>query len=85
MTVKELIEKLKTVDQNRLVILSSDSEGNHYSPLAGGDTTAYTALCTWAGEIGLEELTSEAIESGFTQEDVAEEDSVPALVLYPIN
>ena len=34
-TVKELISILSALDDDRIIILSSDSEGNRYSPLDG--------------------------------------------------
>lgn len=84
MTVAGLIELLKTQDPNRLVILSSDGDGNSYSPLDGCSTVAYRADTTWSGETGLETLTKEDIARGFTEEDLIE-DGVPALILHPIN
>lgn len=39
MTVKELIDYLTNeCGPNDVVVMSSDSEGNNYSPLAGGST-----------------------------------------------
>jgi hypothetical protein len=35
MKVKDLIEKLKEFDQDSLVVLSSDAEGNSYSKVSG--------------------------------------------------
>jgi len=83
-TVAQLIEQLKQCDPHRVVILSSDSEGNKYSPLCDTETGAYVPETNWNGEMRLEELTAEAIKAGYTEEDVAE-DGVPALVLYPTN
>ena len=40
-TVAQLIEQLKQCDPHRVVILSSDSEGNKYSPLCDTETGAY--------------------------------------------
>lgn len=81
MTVKELIELLGKEDTKRLVIMSIDGEGNGHSLFSGVET------CAWAeehgyGEIGLEELTDELREQGYTEEDV-KEDGVPALCFYP--
>ena len=84
MNVKELIEVLKQEDSNRLVVMSKDGEGNYFSPLAEATTSAYRADSTWNGEIGLEELTEEEINQGYSEEDVID-DGVPALVLWPTN
>jgi len=84
MTVKELIEELQAVDPGRLVVMSSDVEGNSHSPLCDLSTGAYAAESTWAGEYGLEKLTPEDEEAGYGEEDVLE-DGVPALCLHPVN
>lgn len=84
MTVKELKKLLEKVDDNRIVIMSSDGEGNTYSPLADiDDSKNYTPDSTWSGDIGIEELTPELINGGYTEEDVS--DGEPALILYPTN
>jgi hypothetical protein len=83
MTVKELIEVLEGENPDRLVVMSKDSEGNGFSPLADASTESYQASCTWAGEIGIEKLTPELEKDGYTEEDVM--DGVPALVLWPTN
>jgi len=84
MNVKQLITLLKTCDQNALVILAKDEEGNGFSPLAGVDDTAnYVSDSTYAGEIGLRELTPELIEQGYGEDDVV--GGVKAVVLWPTN
>lgn len=84
MTVKQLINLLKKEDQDRIVILSKDGEGNSYSPLDSFYKCSYRADSTWSGEIGLEKLTTELEKSGYSEEDVIS-DGEPALVLYPTN
>jgi len=75
-TVAQLIEDLKLQDPSRIVVLSKDAEGNNYAPLHAIDTASYSD-----GEIGLEKLTKEDEESGYTEEDVVE--GKPAVVLWP--
>jgi len=77
MTVKELIAQLRKEDQDRLVVMAMDSEGNGYSKLYEIFPCAYGEDC-----IGLEELTDEDIEAGYGSEDVLE-DGEPALPLRP--
>lgn len=87
MTVKELIEQLSNVaNQDRVVVLQKDSEGNGYSPLYSLEHGAYRAESTWSGEVGLEaeDLNDELREQGFSEDDVIK-DGVPALVLVPVN
>ena len=83
MKVYELIEMLQEEDINREVVIAKDGEGNSYSPLYGMWRGAYQAGSTWAGEAGLERLTAEDIEHGYSEDDVV--DGVPALILYPVN
>lgn len=84
MKVKELIELLKQVDGELLVVMSKDSEGNDFSPLSDGSERFYEAETTWYGRIGLKELTPEDIKDGYGEEDVLE-NGIPALVLWPVN
>lgn len=85
MNVQELIDILQEVeDKSRIVVMSKDAEGNSFSPFAAMSTGAYLADSTWSGEIGLEELTPELEERGYSDEDVIENGN-PALVLWPTN
>lgn len=83
MKVKELIKLLEKEDENRIVIMSSDGEGNSFSPLCDISTGAYLADSSYSGEVGLEKLTPEAIKDGYTEEDVIKGEK--ALILYPTN
>ena len=83
MTVGELIKDLQAFDEDRIVILAKDEEGNGFSPLADLDPSSYKADNTYSGEVGLEELTPELIAAGYSEEDVLE--GQKALVLWPIN
>lgn len=84
MIVKELKIQLENVDENRLVVMAKDAEGNGYSPLAAlDDASTYLADSTWSGEVGIEKLTPELKKDGFTKEDVI--GGVKALVLWPTN
>ncbi len=74
MTVKELIESLKTLPMDAPVILQKDAEGNGYSPCAGTDTAIYVASNTWSG-------------NAYHVEDAKEEgvEGVEAVIIYPVN
>ena len=77
MNVKELKALLRNLDDDTLVVLSSDAEGNQYSKLVQVDLMQYD------GEsVGLNELTPEAKAQGYTEEDVME-NGTHAVVLYP--
>ena len=84
MKVKELKKLLEKVDDDYIVIMAKDAEGNGFSPLAElGDSYCYLANSTWSGEIGFKTLTLELIKEGYSEEDII--DGEPALVLWPIN
>ena len=84
MTVAELIARLQQIDGNRQVIMARDAGGNSYSPLSSLWTGAYRPETTWYGEAGLDVLTSEDRERGYTEEDVIT-DGQSAIFLCPVN
>jgi len=85
MKASELIEILSQYP-DREVILSTDSEGNVYSPAAGFSLQLYVPDNSWMGEVYLEELTDKLIAQGFTEEDMyTGSDGVKGLVLWPTN
>jgi len=84
MRVKELKELLKSVDDDRIVVMSRDGEGNGFSPLGDlDDESTYLADSTWSGDCGIEKLTPELKKQGFTEEDI--NGGEKALVLWPTN
>lgn len=84
MTVKELIEVLKLVNPDRIVILQKDSEGNGFSPLAGIDDNAvYQPYHHWSGEVKIQTLTDDLRRQGYEEKDTGE--GAPCLVLFPVN
>jgi hypothetical protein len=84
MTVKELIEQLQQCDPDDLVVMSKDSEGNGFSKLSdiafGNDR--YSG--GYSGEIGLDHLTEELEQRGYTEDDVMS-DGEKCIVLWPLN
>ena len=84
MLVKDFIKLLQKEDPDRVVVMSRDAEGNGISPFSDLSTCAYVAETTWYGEIGLEELTEENKEQGFSEEDV-KHDGEKAICLWPVN
>lgn len=66
MTVKKLIDLLSKMDGNRIVVLSSDAEGNGYAEAREVDDNARFE----DGEIGLEKLTATLEHMGYGEEDV---------------
>ena len=83
MRVKDLKKLLEKVDENRIIIMSKDGEGNGFSPLADLEESSYLADSTWSGEVGIEKLTPVLKKKGYSEEDVVY--GKPALVLWPIN
>ena len=86
MKVGKLKELLKNLDDDLLVVLSSDSEGNNHSPVADiADKCVYDAETTYNGEIY---DTGWSAEDACMEEDKWEEfkkEKTACVVLYPIN
>lgn len=71
LTAGELIEVLKGMPADSLVVMSKDAEGNGYSPLRTVDAVRYVPSCAYAGEI----LDDGCDEPG----------AVPAVAFWPAN
>lgn len=81
MKIRELIELLQKEDLDRVVVMSSDSEGNRFREFSAGEVAAWDFReCETGLEAG--QLTAAARAAGYTEEDVLES-GVPAFVLYP--
>ena len=84
MNVNELISILKTFDEDDLVVMSSDAEGNDYAVLRDIDKCLYVSNSRYSGEVYIREVTPEDRESGYTEEDLYNgDDGVNCIVLYP--
>lgn len=82
MKVKDLIEVLKGVDPERVVVLSCDEEGNRYNVLSDYDTESLFVL-DWH-EIYPEKITEEMKADGWDNDDLySGDDGVKAVVLWP--
>lgn len=75
MKVKELIALLTDLPQEHEVVLSKDSEGNSFSPLASHGQYMYIPDSTWAGDI-MHEEDAEEYEQDYVEN---------AVVLWPTN
>lgn len=83
MKVSELKELLNQFDDDALVALAKDAEGNDYSPLSSAWSGVYVGG-EESGQAYLQELTTEDIEQGFTEEDVClDDDGIRAIFLHP--
>lgn len=73
MKVGDLKKYLAEIENDDLlVVIQKDSEGNGYSPLCGLDSSClYNADSTYSGEV--------------YQKDDDDAQGVPVLILYPIN
>ena len=91
MKVRDLIDLLSTLDQEAEVILSSDAEGNSYSPLASYDTGVYAPNSTWSGDFYSTNDVVDEDEDADDEDDEDDEDcgppdnAIPAVVLWPTN
>lgn len=77
--VKDLKKALKGLDDESIVIISKDSEGNYYSPLF---TISIGTYSSESGDVGIAELTDEYREIGYTKKDVIKGES--CIILYPL-
>lgn len=78
-TVKRLIEMLEEEDPNKVIIMSSDPEGNSFAPFHEFSHQSYDEDNS---EVGLEKLTPSLAQMGYTKEDV-KENGLPCLVFWP--
>lgn len=98
MRVGELIQRLQGIDPTVLVVMSSDTEGNRYSPLSNFyDGLYYIKESNWGGEIcdpneededeyyDDEEENEEDIEKEVEYRDCAGQGGEPCIVFYPTN
>lgn len=81
MKIKDLLKKLEGEDPETILVMSSDGEGNNYSPLAGADKGEYLAYNTWSGYSVCEDMREE-MEA---DEDPDLEKVQKAIFLYPVN
>lgn len=79
MTVRELIEKLEELPQDLPVVMSSDSEGNGYSPLSLIHQVWYVAESTWNGEVYTDEDLEELKADGMAG------DAKKSVCFWPVN
>ena len=91
MKVKELLAELSTLDPEMEVVLSSDSEGNRYSPLYAVAPCLYHAESTYSGY--LRDENEEEVDEYMEDNSVTREEAVKvlfantpmALVMWPTN
>jgi hypothetical protein len=86
MKVKELIEVLKTMNPEAILILQRDSEGNGYRDLCGADdNNFYVRESSWYGEVYDGDWSCD--DACMTEEEWKElkKNSEKCVVLYPIN
>jgi hypothetical protein len=92
MNVGELKDLLNQFTDDTPVILSSDEEGNNFSPLYGGEEHLYDPDAThspyyieqvYMTNEELDEILAGPNKSHYSEEDRAPEGSISALVLWP--
>lgn len=75
MTTNELIKKLSIYPSDTLVVMSKDSEGNSFSPLASLDNYYYIAHNSYSGDL----------VDGPDKEDYEPEELQKVVCLWPTN
>jgi len=88
-TVKELKELLENEDDDAIIVLSSDEEGNSFSPLHESYGVDNFLPNGNYGELYPRELTKDLIEKGYTKEDLGSKEDrkkmFKCVTLYPFN
>lgn len=84
MTVRQLKEILSTCNDDDVIVMSIDSEGNGYHPLSedGVNTSDYNWDGEYNGEIGLRALNKDLEKSGYTEDDLMES-GIACVVFWP--
>lgn len=86
MIVSELINELKKLDQNKIVILQKDGEGNGYSPLSGSDEgSIYEAVSTYSGDVFSTSWSADDACMSPDEWEAFKKVMPGCVVLYPIN
>jgi len=82
MTVTELIELLKELPGDSILVMQADSEGNGYSPMSGAEAAFYEPDSTWSGQV----IDEDYLE-GHDPDEIAERLAAaePCVVVWPIN
>lgn len=91
-TCGELADFFAGQPRDKPVILSSDEEGNSYSPLADASEAMWRPEPdkAWTGDVSplreeVEALMAGPNPQGWSEEDFPPDDAVPCIVLYPLN
>lgn len=86
MKVKELKKLLEQVDDEALVVLSTDGEGNGYHALSTIDDSMVCAHDDiYDIELQFPKLTDELIKDGYSEADVYQgDDAVKCVVFWPV-
>jgi hypothetical protein len=84
--VKDFKKLLELYNEEDIIVMSSDGEGNNFSPFSDMEKVIYVPINEYSGEIYNRELTKEMRENGWSDEDLYDgNDGINAIVLYPIN
>jgi hypothetical protein len=89
-TVKQFKEILEKENDDDIIVLSRDSEGNEFSPLDGSygvNNYLPEEGCNY-GEIHIRKLTDKLRKQGYDEEDLGDEEDrkrmIKCITLYPL-
>ncbi len=87
MKVKELIAELQNLDPEVVVVMSSDSEGNGYSPIASLGEDMYIPETTYSGSLAYtkEDFEADPPRDGTYEEYLEENKAEKCVALWPTN
>lgn len=85
MLVKELIEYLKEMPQDALVVMSKDAEGNCYSPFSDMANAVYVPTTTWYGDVYSLDWTAKDVGMEDDEWEKFKKEHQACIVLWPTN
>lgn len=84
MKVKELRELLENCNDDDLIVMSKDAEGNTFTLLSDIDSDSYVYDSQgWWGDVYLRELSDDDLCNGYTEEDLGPGEN--CIILWPTN
>ena len=84
MTVGELKKQLEEMNDDDIIVMSKNAEGNNFSPLVEIGFDLYLADSAWSGEIRPREFDKEYFIDREEYEEVKKE-AVKCVTLWPTN
>jgi hypothetical protein len=84
--VNELKALIKDFPDEMVIVMSSDGEGNSFSPLSDFSTGTYVPTTTWFGDFHSKPSPKDDLEDiEYYEAMTSDPNAAPALVFWPVN